>query len=493
MNDTGDRQRIDELKELFAELRDARHPSTKQVSDAINYIQSKGHLTSFGALTDVITPKGSDREARRRAQVVAATMPPSGAVDLRRREAIRSILEWGGNVVAGGTLAGVLASVVTHELQKPDTYAESFVREILRLHSDRPALWQWREELLRSGRTDEAELISTLAVHGEGFWDAFTAISRLRDLIDAAKLTKFSKTYLELNYATHHRYLGLTRQAFELHEAFIGYSTDDPHLNVLLLNHQHMNRHLILGDFAQLATTLPPMNADLARDMKAKLNVDAYSMSVSSFEHARSISVECVALKGLFLMNQCIASGTEAEALEALDLIDQFRRRVVAALVEPEISNDRQWMAVRLYGEAVWNYGRIAPIAFLRGWNSVLEQCFAAFYDPDTAQNSFEVSIIENYHQIEGTELRSPIWIQMAFIRAMHYEITSKTGALSLQHLLPQDRQYKITRHSQLRRALDAMKVAFGESATAVSPVNSLAAIENPMLLECVHEMVSRA
>ena len=37
------------------------------------------------------------------------------------------------------------------------------------------------------------------------------------------------------------------------------------------------------------------------------------------------------------------------------------------------------------------------------------------------------------------------------------------------------------------------MKVAFGESATAINPVNSLAAIESPMLLDCVQKMVSRA
>lgn len=196
------------------------------------------------------------------------------------------------------------------------------------------------------------------------------------------------------------------------------------------------------------------MNDDLTRDMKAKLDVDAVSMSVSSFEHARSISVECVALKGLFLMNGCIASGTEAEALEALDLIDQFRRRVVSTLVELEISNDRHWMAVRLYGEAVWNYGRIAPIAFLRGWNRVLERCFDAFYNPDTAQNSSEASVMEDYHHTEGTELRSPIWIQMALIRAMHDQIASQTGAQSLQRLLPQDRQFKIRRHSELQRGL---------------------------------------
>lgn len=246
MKNPTDQQKLDELKELFTELRDADHSLAGQVADAIKYIQSKGHLTNFGALTDVITPEGTDREVRRRTQVLAATMPSSGAVGIGRREALRSILRWGGNVVAGGTVAGVLAGVVTHELQKPDTYAESFVREVLRLHSDRSALWQWRDEHLRRGRTDEAELISTLAVHGESFWDAFTAITRLRELIDAAKLTEFSKTYLELNYATHHRYLGLIRQAFDLHKNFTGYSTDDLRLNVLLLNHRHMNRHLIL-------------------------------------------------------------------------------------------------------------------------------------------------------------------------------------------------------------------------------------------------------
>lgn len=493
MSDTRDQQKLDKLKELFAELSDAGHPSSKQVAEAIEHIQSKGHLTSLGALTDTIAPEGSDREVRRQAQVVATTMPPSGAVDIGRRKAIRSVLGWGATAVAGGTLAGVLSSVVTHELQKPETYAESFVREILRLHSDRPALWRWREALLRSGRTDEAELISALAVHGEGFWDAFTAISRLRELIDAANLTDFSSAYLELNFATHHRYLGLTRQAFDLHESFIGFSTNDPRLNVLLLNHKHMNRHLVLGGLAQITAALPPMNDELARAMQAKLGVDAGAMTASSFEHARNISVECVALKGVFLLNECIAAETEAEALEALDLIDQFRGRVVSALIEPEVSNDRQWMAVRLYGEAVWNYGRIAPIAFLRGWGSLLERCFDAFYSLDAAQNSSEASIMEEYHRIEGSELRSPIWIQMALIRAMHDQITSESGAQSLQRLLPQERQAKIAGHSELQRALDAMKVAFGESATAISPVNSLAAIESPMLLDCVQKMVSRA
>jgi len=492
LGDSDDRQKIDGLKDIFAELNQADPASAKLVTDAIEYVRSKRHLTEFGALTDVLTPEGTDREARREAQVLAATLPPSGTVDVGRRQAIQSLLGWGATAVAGGALAGVIGNIATHELQRPETYAESFVKEVLRLHSDRPALWEWREDLLRSGRTDEAELISVVAVHGEGFWDAFTAISRLREIIDAAKISDFSKAYLELNYAGHHRYLGLTRQAFDLHDSFVHYNTNDHQLNVLLLNQQHMNRHLVLGDLAHLKDTLPTKNNDLARAMREKLDIDPASMAVGSFEQAKSISVECIALKGLYLLHNCIASGREGEALEALGLIDQYRRRLVSTLIAPEISEGRHWMAIRLYGEAVWNYGRVAPIALLQGWDRVLERCLDAFYSPDAAASSLERSVIRDFHRIEGAELRSPIWIQMALVQTIRHQLISGTGPQSLQRLLPREKQYKIRHHSGLQRSLDALNAAFGGSVTDVSEINSLAAIENQLMLECVREMLRR-
>ncbi len=449
-------------------------------------------MTEFGAFTDVLAPKGQDSELRREAQVLVATLPDSGQVDLGRRKSILSILGLGAMSVAGGALSGTLGSLATHELLKPDTYSESFIREILRLHSNRPELWTWRDNLMQAGRAEEAELISVLAVHGEGFWDAFSSISRLRELIDHSNISSFSRAYLEVNYATHHRYLGLTHQAFALHERFDEFSTDDRQLNTLLLNHKHMNRHLTLGDVANFPAGISEDNHALAEAMIDKLGVDPASMDAASFSHAKDVSVECVALKGLYLMNICIASKSEHEALGALDLLDQYRKQLVSSLIAPEVANGRERMAVRIYGEAIWNYGRIAPVAFLKQWDRVLERCLDAFYDADLTGSASEKAVMDNFQKVESQELRSPIWVQMALIRSMRDEILHGTGSLSLIELLPRERRFKIRHHSGLQRSLDAMNFAFGDDPKLVSSLNSLASIESPLLLACVREMVNR-
>lgn len=486
-----EQKKVDELRDIFSELQDADDSSAKLVAEAIEYVQGKGYLTEFGAFTDVLAPEGRDEEARRKAQVLAATLPESGVIDSGRRQVIRSILGWGATLVSGAA-GGVIAGMATNELYKSETYEESFIREILRLHSNRPALWEWRDKLRNNGRTNEAELISAVAVHGEGFGDAHDAINRLRELIDAADIGEFARAYLEFNYATHHRYLGLTHQAFKLQGTFIGFSTNDARLNVLLLNHRHMNRHLILDDFTALVSELIIDNNKLSNGMIEKIGIDPASMETVNFQEARDISVECVALKGLYLMNNCIASRTESEALNALDLIDQYRRKLVATLINPEIASGREWMAIRLYGEAVWNYTRVAPVALVRGWDRVLDRCLDAFYNLDSTVTSVERTVMASYHRTEASELRSPLWIQMAIIRAIRDQILSGTGAQSLSNLIPYGQQFKIRHHSGLQRSLDAMTVALGGNATAINELNTFVSVENRLMLECVREMLRR-
>jgi len=338
----------------------------------------------------------------------------------------------------------------------------------------------------------EADLIAALSVHGEGFSDAFKAISRLREIIDEEKLSNFSQTYLEVNFATHHRYLGLVRQGYKIFHSIGKVETSDLRLQVLLLNHRYMSRYQIIDNRLDYPKLLTLENQLLADSMLKKLEIDAASLEQSTFNEAAKISVECVALKGVYLMNLCMASESESMAIEALDLLDQYRRRIVSALVLPELETGREWMAVRLYGEAVWNYGRIAPVALLKGWDNVLHRCFSSFFEPEGVCDPVERGIMENYHQIEATELRSPIWIQMALLRSMLDHIATGAGDQTLSRLVPRELRYRVRRHSVLQRTLDSMAVAYGTKPADISDINALVSIESSLLLDCVREMKRR-
>ncbi len=487
----GGDERVSELRNIFDELQRTDRSAAKLVTDAIEHIQSQRYLIESGALSDSLTSATSQAEVRRQVQVLSSTLPPSGQIDHGRRKALRFILGAAGGVAVAAA-GGLAANVVAPLISGPDSFDESFIREILGMHSFRPELWDWRDHLLHSGRTREAELISVLSVHGEGFPDAFAAISRLREVIDESRLSSFSRTYLEVNFGTHHRYLGLVRQAFDIFSSLGEIETSDRRLKVLLLNHRYMSRYQMVEPRSNLPQVLPSENQLLALSMRQDLGLEAISVTPGSINAAAEVSVECVALKGVYLMNLCMASRSEIEAIDALDLIDQYRRGVVSTLVLPEVEAGREWMAVRLYGEAVWNYGRIAPIALIYGWDRILHRCMKSFFETDVVSSHVERSVMVKYHEAEATKLRSPIWIQMALIRSMLDQIATGTGDQTLKELIPEENRHRIRHHSVLQRTLDAMMVAYGTRPSEINEINALVSIESSLLLDCVREMNRR-
>jgi hypothetical protein len=484
----GEDQRIVELREILAEQESySSVGSVKLVTEAIAYVQDRGYLTETGALSDTLAPPGTASEKRHWLSLAAALFAQrisSEPAKINRRSFLS-------NAVAGifGTVVG---GYLLYRAEEPETYDEAFIRRILRLHSSRPELHNWQRELFDSGRMREADLIGCLSVHGEGFQKAFEGIVQLHDIISDAKLSPFSRTYLHINYATHHRYLGLVKQAFNLIDPTIDLKRFDPQLQVLVLNHRHMGRYQVVEPLSDLPIALQQENQDLATGMSHFLTYEAGSMARASFNEAYEISVECIALKGVYLMNECMASTSEVVALDVLDLLDQFRKGIVETLILPEVDAGRDWMAVRLYGEAVWNYSRIAPVAFLKGWDRVLARCVASFYDPESATSEAEKEVMARYHVEEGRKLRSPLWIQMGFLKSSLDQVSSGTGDRTLSRTIPEDFRYRITHHGILLRTFNSLSVTFGTNPLDIDPNEALVSVESKLLLDCVREMHRR-
>jgi hypothetical protein len=266
----------------------------------------------------------------------------------------------------------------------------------------------------------------------------------------------------------------------------------DPRLKVLLLNHKHMGRYQIVDALSDLPAALRKENQDLSIGMGQFLTYDAGSMERASFNEAREISVECIALKGVYLMNECMAATSEVIAMEALDSLDQFRRGIVDALLLPEVDEGRDWMAVRLYGEAVWNYSRVAPVALLKGWDRVLARCVESFYDLERTNSEAEKNIMAMYHSIERRELRSPLWIQMALIKSILDQFSHGTGDRTLSRMIPEGSRYRFRHHSILLRAFNSLCVAFGTKPLDIDPNDALVSVESKLLSDCVREMHRR-
>lgn len=488
MGDSKEQSQVDELKNVFEELREIDSSALPLVKEAIDYVKGKSFLTGHGAFTDTLIPEEGDADARRKMQRTLPMLPDNGLVDPDRRRLIWAAI--GGGMV--GTMTGVLSDLVTNAITRPDVFRDSFVRKVLGLHSNRRALKLWHDELLREGRTDECEFIDAIASHGEGFWEADQAIAWIERVEGDERLSDFSRKYLQINWANHHRYLGQTRDAFDLMATFPPLPSDNIQLNALAINQKYMNKHLALGGVEEYQTHVPMLNLELSQAMQSELGIDAASLSLDSFRSAEQISVECLCLKGWFFMNQCISARSEAEAMSALEIIDRYRSMLVQLFVRRAYEQGDDWMAVRLSGEAISNYARIAPIAWAQGWSRVLHHCFRAFYSEEEVTDAFELAAFKQYHKDELKYLRSPLWIQIALVKSMDDEVMDGSGSVTLAELLPATERYDIRHHTVLQRTLDALRVAFGRDPTAINELNTLFSVDDHLMIECVKQMLQR-
>jgi len=74
-NDHDESESVSEVRNLFADLQETDISAARLVTEAIEHVKGKQYLTEFGALSDVLTPRESETEARRQAQVLSSTLP----------------------------------------------------------------------------------------------------------------------------------------------------------------------------------------------------------------------------------------------------------------------------------------------------------------------------------------------------------------------------------------------------------------------------------
>lgn len=461
---------------------------SERISAEVQEIQNKDFLTCEGALTDVVTPSATAcPEVRREAQIFSATQDENAPISMSRRRFFALIAIYFGGV-AQAYLGGLATDATKDALSSDETYDEGFIREILRLDSNKLDLLDLRDHLLSSGQSKVARLVTLLSPSGESFEDTYEYISELEHIIKGARLSKFSEVYLNRALSHHYSYLGLHLSAKNKFSKYSTYETNDKRLNVQIINAQHMNRYKELYSQGNFAEALSEDNLQLADSYLKHFDTDITSLEIGALRQARSVTSECAALKGLYLANLCMAATSEKEALSALTEIDEFRKYMFLTLD----TSKQEYLVIRSYGEVLWWYGRVVTIAFLKSWDKVVERCLVSFYDSAATVNQAEAGIFNTFHLSHKSTLRSPVWLQMALIRAMWSEVRFGSGQSTLANLIAEEHRYQFKHNSEISRSYNALTIAFGQSPSKIPVSQTLATIETPILVDCIRTMIDR-
>ena len=408
---------------------DAPHVKEQMVEE-IAKIYEGGHQSGAGALTDVVAPQGADPDHRRKAQEAAAVQ--HDLPDPRRRKIL-----WGLGLLGSYGL-GVTQTLHTNHLTRPEDVRESFLKVVLRDYSDKPRLMEWKAKLEAHGDTDKSNLLGHLISVGENIKQTADSLEDLGNLLESGKLSEFSRVFLRRAYSHHYRYLGFTQIARQQYRKIEGIQTSNRLMNTLLLNSKHMTTYSELIDDQGYSKALIADNRRLAQSFKECFGLEISILSTEAFRETRDVSLECVALKGLFFSNEVMAATTEPEAVEALQQLDEFSEQMFATID----FNQGDSSVIRQYGEVVWWYGRVAAVAFLNSWDNVVKNCLSSFYNPSTNNNT-RLELSQHFHQMEKKELRSPVWISMALVSAMWQEVHFGGGDKKLDEHISSAKYHK--------------------------------------------------
>jgi hypothetical protein len=471
----------------------------KEINENIRKIIDSGFNSSFGAFTDVIAPaETAYPQDRRVASVIAVTSDPSEPITADRRTWISRLCM--GLPILGGVLAiadsftgGAIAKVAEEWYPSDRTIDENFVRELLSLSDDRRNLDKLRDDLLKNGQFDKARIISLVTASGESLENAGrffseTKFVELENMIDFGSFSEFTLVYLERVLSHHYRYLGYSKTAYEKFEKHLDFRSDDARLNTYILNAKHLNRHLAFHGSPDFGRLLAEDNAALSASFSGLFNNEISSLTIRSVAQSIAVGKENAALKSVFFEKQCMSSDNESEALDSLHRLDELRR-LLLIVIEPETD---PILMIRKYGEVMWSYARIAVIAFLKPWDRVLDRCLKVFYGDAEDFDTGERALLEDFHSLHRQELGSPVWLQMALIRAMHAEIQSGTGASVLKENIDEGRSWAFLSHATLARAYSRLRFEFGEDPTCIPTRCALAHVEDMALQDGISVMIER-
>lgn len=472
----------------------------KEITENIRRIMDSGYSSPLGAFTDVIAPaETAHPQDRRVASVIAATSEPSKPLTVDRRTWLTYLsAAWavciGGLAIADSAVDGVIAKVAEKWYPSSKTIDENFIRELLRLSEDRRDLHEWRKKLLANGQVEQARLISLVTASGEGLEIAGHFVSEENDfaelegMLNNVNFSDFTRAYLTRTLSHHYRYLGYSETAFKIFEPYINFKSDNVHLNTYILNAKHLNRHLVFHGRPDFGRLLAEDSLNLSESFSSWFNDEIFSLTIRSVAQSVSVGKENIALKSLYLAQQCMASESEKEALEALRQLDVLRGILLFLLREKK---DRIFI-IRIYGEILWSYGRIAVIAFQKPWDCVVARCLEVFYGEAGDLDTGERALLKDFHALHRLEMSSPVWLQMALIRAMRAEIESSTGASVLRANIDKDKSWSFLSHATLARAYSRLSFQFGEDPACIPIRCTLAHLEDTALQDAISLMIER-
>lgn len=470
------------IEAVLSALKSSNVRLAVRVNEKSHEIRSAGFHTPDGAFVGALEENINDKTLVAQIQTYAATSASDTKVDEKRRGFLKN---FGLAALGGGAVFSGWGMYVIDEFRKDEPYEfdDAFIRQVISLRSNRPALYDLHRELQKAGKFSEAELIYLVTRHGTDFHESEVAIATMAHILSSSRQSDLSDAFIRLNFCTHFRYIGLPLQCFYYGDELksINYE-ENPHFQTGLINQRHMNLfHTLYGK--------PNFNHELRQDTQALASSYSALVGASSFDpspqhigHSINISLETLALCGMAHSNRIISCDTEEEAKgEFFKLMPFFLK-----ISERSKSAPNEYLKLGTYGESIWPIGRMIPFALINGWVEFAGLLLRFFYDGLPTLSDAAKKVHDRLHVVERAELNSPIWIQVALLTAVWEEQHQKTGAQWLDSLLPLNQRHRVYGHSLLARALVSLEVTLGRDPWDVPSNFTFANAESKVLLHAV-------